>query len=635
MFSDIERYYKWQKRQALKDRLIIIGLVFSGASVLTLSAALIGFNTRLEKVSRFGATAIAASLAGLGLIKSHSLVENASEFAASSATHDNLIAFKHAKFYEAATLEPESIEASPIAPAMTVQDAYSDLASKISNRLASYKCLLSYQGAIVGLQTIALKFLPSDGTKAGSVRQLSEEIQLISQSDVPPAISIRDGLVIVELPRPDREYVNFDRIITPGHRENSEPVKIAVGMTADRKLIELSPADPNSTNVLIAGCNGSGKSEFLKSAMASLVLRYSRARVRIVLIDPKLVTFAGPEWENIDHLWHPVVKDLETAFSVLDSLVEEMERRYKRLESAQCKDLEMFNAKHPDSIIPRIVIVIDELAELVIDKESKQAFEASVKRLGAKGRASGIHVWGATQYPVVNVVTGVIKANLQCRICLRVNTDIESKVALGLDRQNAQFLLGKGDLLYLNTGKTQRLQSLYLDEEFYKQSCERLGIVNANSLSGRSDRKVQNIVNFPTRPTGSHDDMVALFERALRLEIGDSVVASDLTVTDNYYPGDSLEPLPDIESPQKVTESPVTEFFPEVTEKALFNRMMTVDDGKSPPSEIIKKGLGCTKASGNRSYHDVGKKTFIYLIRKYGGDNLNQRFREFINNAEC
>ncbi|HEY9831501.1 MAG TPA: FtsK/SpoIIIE domain-containing protein [Stenomitos sp.] len=627
---DVDNFYRWKKRQTLRERAVIWGLLSSGALVMSLNACLVGFDSQLEKFVRGAGFFLGGTLCGTAFAKGLNLINSEDErIVAENAWHD-LLTHRHAQLVNLAiNPQPEMMQLQPAG----VQDAYSPLASAITGRLSAYKCALTYQGATIGLSTITLRFTPEAGTKAKAIEQLAEEIQLVAQSDVPPHIYLKGGLISVELPRPDRQYVQFSDFIKPQMLPITEPVKVAVGVNSDGRLTELQPSNPNETNCLISGCNGSGKSEFLRSAVASLVLRYPPERVQLVLIDPKRVMFCGEEWERLSHLWTPVIKDVDEAFGILDRLVEEMEERYKVLEKERCKDVEAYNQKHPEKPISRVFIVIDELAELVTDKQSKTAFDASVKRLGAKGRASGIHIWGATQRPDAEIVTGAIKANLQARMCLRVNDEINSKIALGVDGAGGDKLLGNGDMLYLSVGKVQRLQALYLEESFYQDACDKMGIISTNAAMQVESSNPNFAVNFPSRPTGSYQDMVEKFERMLRLEVSHPSVTESPGDFEGDFPGDSSEALPDKESPLGSDQSPVTKYFPETSDFDLWQRILAADTGDSSPSELIKKGLGCTKSSGNRSYQEVGKTVFAYLVRKYGSAEHLERFKEFLGDG--
>ena len=232
-------------------------------------------------------------------------------------------------------------------------------------------------------------------------------------------------------------------------------------LTLDGNLVEADLSDPNTCHFLVGGTTGSGKSEFLRSLLLSLLARHTPEHLNIALVDPKRVTF--PEFETIPWLLESIVKDTEGAIALMESLVSEMERRYQRFEQSRCPDLSRYNQKsnHP---LPRIVCIFDEYADFMAEKDSRNAIEHSIKRLGAMARAAGIHLVIATQRPEARVVTPLIRSNLPGRVALKTASDADSAIILGGKQGDAVNLLGKGDLLYLKGAQLLRLQSLYAPE---------------------------------------------------------------------------------------------------------------------------------------------------------------------------
>lgn len=211
-------------------------------------------------------------------------------------------------------------------------------------------------------------------------------------------------------------------------------------------------------HVLIAGTTGSGKSTFLNSIICSM-LREPLPEVQFLMIDPKQVELTP--YDGIPHLWRPVVTGPEEALASLDEAVSEMNERYRLFMECGVKKLSEYNAKAA-ARLPRLVIVIDELADLMM--ASGKEVEASIIRIAQKGRAAGLHLLIATQRPTKEVVTGLIKANIPSRISFAVASSLESRIIL--DTNGAEKLAGKGDMLYKpNEGKTQRLQGAYISNE--------------------------------------------------------------------------------------------------------------------------------------------------------------------------
>jgi len=217
-------------------------------------------------------------------------------------------------------------------------------------------------------------------------------------------------------------------------------------------------------HILIAGTTGSGKSGCINTLLTSILLRSSPDEVRLILIDPKRIELSY--YESIPHLLTPVVSSPKEASSVLANVVGEMDRRYERLSSVRARNLpeanRAFRAKGEEPL-PYLLVVIDELADLMMI--SPQAVEDAVIRLAQKSRAVGIHLVLATQRPSVDVITGMIKANVPSRIAFAVSSQTDSRVIL--DQAGAESLLGQGDMLFkpLGTSRLQRLQGAYVSEE--------------------------------------------------------------------------------------------------------------------------------------------------------------------------
>ena len=214
-------------------------------------------------------------------------------------------------------------------------------------------------------------------------------------------------------------------------------------------------------HLLIAGKTGSGKSVGMNAFLVSLLWQNSPENLRLILIDPKRVELMP--YNNLPHLLTPVIVEPEKSVSALAWAVAEMNRRYKMLSEIGVRDLEGYNEKNPENKEPNIVIVIDELADLMM--VAGKDVEAAICRIAQMAHAVGMHLLIATQRPSVDVVTGLIKANLPARIAFRVNTGIDSRTII--DGIGAEDLLGFGDMLYSdgNTGDLTRIQGLLLSEE--------------------------------------------------------------------------------------------------------------------------------------------------------------------------
>ena len=285
------------------------------------------------------------------------------------------------------------------------------------------------------------------GVKVSKVTQLKSDIMLAMA-----AISIRieapipgKSAIGIELPNKKATPVHLRSLVETKEFKQSEPLSVALGRDIPGRPIYCNLA--KMPHLMIAGSTGSGKSVCINSILSSILVHASPNDVRMILIDPKVVELSV--YNGIPHLISPVITDCKKAAGALNWAVAEMQRRYKLFEYAQVRDIKSFNAKcdeHGESNnkIPLILIVIDELAELMM--VASKEVETYISRLAALARAAGIHLLIATQRPSVDVITGVIKANIGSRIAFAVTSGVDSRTIL--DQYGAEELLGKGDMLY-------------------------------------------------------------------------------------------------------------------------------------------------------------------------------------------
>ncbi|MEQ9234222.1 DNA translocase FtsK [Coleofasciculus sp. E2-BRE-01] len=332
------------------------------------------------------------------------------------------------------------------------------IAQQLVETLQSFNIDVTCVGTAVGPAFIRVKLRPSLGVTVNRLLRLSADLQVQLGITHPPLIAPQPGYVSVDLPRPDRQVAQLEDYITPQTTPTQALVKIAIGVDLDGKLVEADLSDANTCHFLVGGTTGSGKSEFLRSLLLSLLYRHSPQQLKIALVDPKRVTF--PEFEQIPWLYSPIVKDSEDAIALMENLVAEMERRYQRFEQAGCSHLDAYNQQN-NPPLPRLVCIFDEYADFMTEKDIRNALELSIKRLGSMARAAGIHLIIATQRPEARVVTPIIRSNLPGRVALRTASEADSEIILGGRQSEAAYLLGKGDLLYKVGAKLQRLQSLF------------------------------------------------------------------------------------------------------------------------------------------------------------------------------
>lgn len=234
--------------------------------------------------------------------------------------------------------------------------------------------------------------------------------------------------------------------------------RFVLGESEEGDVIRGDLGDHSSCHLLVAGMTGSGKSVLLKGIVASLVQLHDPASIQLTLVDPKRVTFTSFATSVSAHLARPLTFDADQALSLLDELNTEMEERYKLFGPVAASDLDEYNASVPSAErLPRQILVMDEFQDLVATKATADAFFSSVARLGAKSRACGIHLILATQRPDRTIVPQKIKVNLTGRIALRVPESVNSRIIL--DRNGAEQLLGRGDMLVNLTGEMTRGQA--------------------------------------------------------------------------------------------------------------------------------------------------------------------------------
>jgi len=308
---------------------------------------------------------------------------------------------------------------------------------------------------------------PELGVKVSKVKNLSDDLKLnMAAKDIRIEAPIPGKRTIgIEIPNKKAQKVGLQGVFeTEAFKNNDSPLAIALGLN-----IEGTPLITNIQKMphgLIAGATGSGKSVCINTILISLLYKSNYEDVKFLLIDPKMVELAP--YNGIPHLVSPVITDVKAATQALKWAVREMEERYEKFVEEGVRDIERFNQKiteqgRQDEKMPFIVIVIDELADLMMI--APQDVEDAISRIAQKARACGIHLLLATQRPSVDVITGLIKANIPTRIAFSVSSQVDSRTIL--DTSGAEKLLGKGDMLFIEngTGKSVRLQGPFVSDE--------------------------------------------------------------------------------------------------------------------------------------------------------------------------
>jgi S-DNA-T family DNA segregation ATPase FtsK/SpoIIIE len=354
---------------------------------------------------------------------------------------------------------------------------------KLMDALSTFKVEGVLVGRTTGPVVSQFEVEPAPGVKVRQIANLSNDLALAMR-----AASIRivapipgRGAVGVEVPNPTPEMVGFRELVeSPDFKSARAALPIVLGKDLEGKPVIADLA--KMPHLLIAGATGSGKSVCVNTIITSLVYRHTPRTLRFLMVDPKMVELSV--YNELPHLRHKVITDNRDAASVLKWAVMEMQDRYELLAANGCRNIQDFNKRVQDnvplknprtpgvafenltytgSILPYIVVVIDEMADLMMTVQNE--VETPIAMLAQKARAIGIHLILATQRPSVNVITGLIKANFPSRIAFRVASQIDSRTII--DGAGAEMLLGNGDMLFIPPGKSEpsRLQGAYLSSE--------------------------------------------------------------------------------------------------------------------------------------------------------------------------
>lgn len=335
-------------------------------------------------------------------------------------------------------------------------------AQTIKDTLHEFSIDVEMEGANIGPKVTQYTLKPPSGVKLSRISALETNLALNLEAE---ALRIEapipgQSAVGIEVPNKRAADVRLYGILNSRQwKAATESLNFAIGkdITGEAVLGELG----KMPHLLIAGQTGSGKSVMINTLLTSLLYRNSPADVRLILVDPKQVEMAL--YEDIPHLLAPIITEPEKTISALKWAVNEMERRYDLLAEMKVRDIRSYNTKMTEEAMPYIVIVIDELADLMM--VAARDVEALVVRLAAKARAVGIHLVLATQRPSVDVITGLIKANIPARIAFTVASQVDSRTIL--DQIGAEKLLGQGDMLLLTPqmSKPKRIQGALVTEE--------------------------------------------------------------------------------------------------------------------------------------------------------------------------
>ncbi|MDD7091279.1 MAG: DNA translocase FtsK 4TM domain-containing protein [Campylobacter sp.] len=358
-----------------------------------------------------------------------------------------------------------------------IDSKIADLLEKLRKFKIDGDVIRTYSGPVV----TTFEFKPAPNVPVRKILNLQDDLAMALRAQtirIQAPIPGKD-VVGIEIPNSDIETI-YLREVLESEIFSTAKSELTIALGKDIVGAPFVTDLKKLPHLLIAGTTGSGKSVGINAMLLSLLYRNSPQTLRLIMIDPKMLEFSM--YEGIPHLLTPVITEAKKAVNVLENLVSEMERRYKLMATSKTKNIESYNAKmkeQGEASLPFIVVIIDELADLMMT--SGKDVEFSIARLAQMARASGIHLIVATQRPSVDVVTGLIKANLPSRISYRVGQKIDSKVIL--DQLGAESLLGRGDMLFTPPGSPGlvRLHAPFASEaeietivEFLKEQGEAL-----------------------------------------------------------------------------------------------------------------------------------------------------------------
>ena len=349
------------------------------------------------------------------------------------------------------TLKPKVLDA--IRPA----EEHLKLGRDLVKTLAEYGVHVSLDGPpIVGPTFLRFPITLGHGTKVKAVESRAAELQVRLSLMAEPFVNRDNGPLVIDVQRPDRQKVMFEQVRgqLPAADSMLGGSRVPVGVDLDGRLYCADFSRNEHAHLLVAGTTGSGKSEWLRLAVAGLLLTNTPQTLRLLVIDPKRNAFHA--LRESPYLWRPIVfPDEQSASDVLRALGDEMDRRYQQLDGADSHAELVARSQSP---LPRIVCVCDEYFDLINrNRVERKLVEEQVCRLGAKARAAGIHLILATQQPSRETIKGALDSNIPARIGLRMQKSLESKMLLS--EGGAEKLLGNGDLLFKDIGSPRRLQA--------------------------------------------------------------------------------------------------------------------------------------------------------------------------------
>ena len=371
--------------------------------------------------------------------------------------------------------------------------ALTDTATRLQKTLYSFGVSAKVENVSVGPAITRYELKPAEGVRVSKIANLADDIALNLAAETIRIEAPIPGkqAVGIEVPNKEKEVVHFREIIeSQEFKDNKSKLTVGLGkdVAGNVQLADIA----KMPHVLIAGSTGSGKSVCINTIIASIVYNAKPSEVKFVMVDPKVVELSV--YNGIPHLLIPVVTDPKKAAGALAWAVQEMDDRYNKFATKGVRDLKGYNKaiekENEAGKLPQIVIIIDELADLMM--VAKNDVEDAICRLAQKARAAGMHLVIATQRPSVDVITGLIKANVPSRIAFAVSSQVDSRTIL--DSVGAEKLLGKGDMLFFPAGapKPSRVQGAFVSDEEVEKIVD---FIKSNGTATYSEDILESIEN--------------------------------------------------------------------------------------------------------------------------------------------
>ena len=419
------------------------------------------------------------------------------------------------------------------------ENELNQIATLLETKLDEFGIEATVESVIPGPVVTRFEIQPAPGTKASKITNIAQDIaRSLSVSSV-RVVEVIEGksYVGVEIPNNNRKMVRLTEILSSdAFKNSSSSLSLALGKDISGNPVVADLA--KMPHLLVAGTTGSGKSVGLNAMLLSLLFKSDPEEVRMILIDPKMLELSV--YDGIPHLLTPVITDMSNASNGLRWCVAEMDRRYKLMSLTGVKSLAAYNKKIKDAekndkqivnplnedeeefleTLPSIVVVVDEFADMMMLVGKK--LEHLIARIAQKARAAGIHLILATQRPSVDVITGLIKANMPTRIAFQVSTKIDSRTIL--DQGGAEQLLGDGDMLYFppGVGVPKRVHGAFVgDDEVHRVVSDMKSKAEPNYVEEiiSSKQETGPITGWTTSETSSDEEQDELYDEAVNFVI--------------------------------------------------------------------------------------------------------------------